>query len=254
MNKKENIHIGILGTGHIGKTLARKLAAAGHNVKVANSRGPETIETDILETGAVATDAATALRDVQVVILSVPLIKLEDIVPIIRDLPESVIIADTSNYYPHRDETISAIANGKVESLWVEHLLGRPIVKAWNAIGSDSLARKGLPAGATNRISIPVAGDSADHRRVVMNLVSDTGFDPFEAGTLAESWRQQPGAPCYCTDLTYDAMGQALASADVTRLPARRDIAVAAIQERMGDNKTNPDADYIVRLHRALFM
>ncbi len=34
------IKIGILGTGHIGKTLARKLAEAGHDVKVANSRGP----------------------------------------------------------------------------------------------------------------------------------------------------------------------------------------------------------------------
>lgn len=49
-------------------------------------------------------------------------------------------------------------------------------------------------------------------------------------------------------------MGPALAAAEMVRLSARRDIAVTAIQERMEDNKTNPDADYIVRLHRALFI
>lgn len=69
---------------------------------------------------------------------------------------------------------------------------------------------------------------------MVMRLVSDTGFDAFDAGTIEESWRQQPGAPCYCTDLTYDEMKSVIAATEKTRLPARRDIAVQAIQERMG--------------------
>lgn len=254
MKHTENLRIGILGTGHIGKTLARTLASAGHRVRVTNSRGPETIAAEVLATGAVATDAAAALAEVQVVILSVPLTRLSDLVPLIQQLPEDVIIADTSNYYPHRDGIISAIVNGQVESLWVAGLLGRPIVKAWNAIGSDSLVKKGLSGKSAARLAIPVAGDTLQRRTVIMDLVNDTGFDPFDAGTLAESWRQQPGAPCYCTDLTREEMGPALASAEIARLPARRDLAVAAIQERMGDNKTNPDADYLVRLHRALFM
>ncbi|MGP6487234.1 NADPH-dependent F420 reductase [Duffyella gerundensis] len=254
MKHTESRRIGILGTGHIGKTLARQLASAGHSVKVANSRGPETIAADVLETGAVATDAATALRDVQWVILSVPLSRIASLASLIRELPEEVIIADTSNYYPHRDGTLDAIVDGQVESLWVAETLGRPIVKAWNAIGSDSLVKKALPPGSLNRLAIPVAGDLADHRQAIMQLVNDSGFDPYDAGSLAESWRQQPGAPCYCTDLTRDEMGAALASAELSRLPARRDIAVAAIQERMGDNKSNPDADYLVGLHRVLFM
>ncbi|CAI9405375.1 NADPH-dependent F420 reductase [Lelliottia sp. T2.26D-8] len=254
MINNEKYRIAVLGTGHIGKTLARSLASAGYSVKVANSRGPETIAPDVLETGAEAVDAVSAMQDAQVVILSIPMAKLADIAPLIRKLPRHVIVADTSNYYPHRDGNIDAFSDGEVESAWVAHLLSRPLVKAWNAIGSDSLATKGKAEGMAGRISIPVAGNIEEHKKMVMRLVSDTGFDAFDAGTVEESWRQQPGAPCYCTDLTYDEMKSAIAATEKTRLPARRDIAVQAIQERMGDKQSNPTADYIVRLHRALFM
>ena len=151
--------IGILGTGHIGKTLARKLSAAGHDVKVANSRGPETIEADVLASGARAVSAAEAVEDVDVVILSIPLNRLPEVAPLIASVPAETVVIDTSNYYPHRDGKIDAIEAGQVESLWVAEQLGRPIVKAWNAIGSDSFARKGKPAGSPDRIAIPVAAD-----------------------------------------------------------------------------------------------
>ena len=87
-----------------------------------------------------------------------------------------------------------------------------------------------------------------------MSLVEDTGFDAVDAGLLTDSWRQQPGAPAYCTDLTRDEMPAALAAAERSRLPKRRDLAVAAFVERLGDGTTNPDAEYGVRLSRALFM
>lgn len=120
MNHSFPLSIGILGTGYIGKTLARKLAAAGHNVKVANSRGPETIEAEILETGALPVKAEHAVSDVDVLILSVPLMRIPEISQLIVSLPSDVIVADTSNYYPHRDQKIDAIEGGQVESQWVE--------------------------------------------------------------------------------------------------------------------------------------
>jgi 8-hydroxy-5-deazaflavin:NADPH oxidoreductase len=246
--------IGILGTGHIGKTLVRKLSAAGHDVKVANSRGPDTIEADVLSSGARAVTAQEAVVDVDVVILSIPLNRLPGIARLIASVPAETVVIDTSNYYPARDGRIEAIEAGQVESLWVSEQLGRPIVKAWNAIGSDSFARKGKPAGSPDRIAIPVAADSDRDRQVGMALVEDTGFDAFDAGTLADSWRQQPGAPGYCTDLTLDEMPAAHAAAERARLPKRRDLAVAAIVERVGDGTTNPDAEYGVRLSRALYM
>jgi predicted dinucleotide-binding enzyme len=246
--------IGILGTGHIGKTLVRKLSAAGHDVKAANSRGPDTIEPDVLAFGGRAVSAAEAVADVDVVIISIPLNRLRGIAPLLASVPAETVVIDTSNYYPHRDGKIDAIEAGQVESLWVAEHLGRPIVKAWNAIGSDSFAKKGKPAGSPDRIAIPVAADSDRDRKVGMALVEDTGFDAFDAGTLAESWRQQPGAPCYCTDLTREEMPAALAAADRARLPKRRDLAVAAVMERVGGGTTNPDAEYGVRLSRALYM
>ena len=246
--------IGILGTGHIGKTLVRKLSAAGHDVRVANSRGPDTIEPDVLAFGGRAVTAAEAVADVDGVILSIPLNRLPEVAPLIATVPSETVVIDTSNYYPQRDGRIDAIEAGQVESLWVAEQLGRPIVKAWNAIGSDSFARKGKPAGSPDRIAIPIAADRETDREVGMALVEDTGFDAFDAGTLADSWQQQPGAPCYCTDLTREEMPAAWAAADAARLPKRRDLAIAALTERLGDSTTNPDAKYLVRLTRALYM
>jgi 8-hydroxy-5-deazaflavin:NADPH oxidoreductase len=246
--------IGILGTGHIGKTLVRKLSEAGHVVKVANSRGPESIDADILSSGGHAVSAAQAVVDVEAVILSIPLSRIPGVAPLIENVPSETVVIDTSNYYPQRDGRIDAIETGQIESLWVSQLLGRPVVKAWNAIGSDSFATKGRPAGSPDRIAIPVAADGDLERKVGTTLVEDTGFDAFDAGTLADSWRQQPGAPGYCTDLTREEMPAALAAADRARLSKRRDLAVAAVMERMGDGTTNPDAEYLVRLNRALYM
>lgn len=246
--------IGILGTGHIGKTLVKTLSAAGHDVKVANSRGPETIDTDLLISGARAVTTEEALRDVEVVILSIPLNAIPKIAPLVAALPEETVVIDTSNYYPFRDNRIEAIDAGQVESLWVAEQLGRPIAKAWNAIGSASLARKGKPEGDADRIAIPVAADRDRDREVAMALVGDTGLDAVYSGPLAESWRQQPGAPVYCTDLTREEIEPALAAAERARLPARRDLGVAVIQERMGDGTTNPDEDWGVRLVRVINM
>lgn len=250
------MNIGILGTGNIGATLVMDLAAAGHNVKVANSRGPDTISAELLSTGAQAVIREEALAGVEAVILSIPLNAIPDIAPLIAKLPNDTVVIDTSNYYPFRDNEIEAIENGQVESLWVMEQLGRPIAKAWNAIGSASLAAKGRPAGTPGRIALPVAADRDRDRdrEVAMALVNDTGLDPFYSSPIADSWRQQPGAPAYCTDLTVDEMGPALAAAQRDRLPKRRDLGVAVMQERLGGGTTNPDADCGVRLVRAVNM
>ena len=244
--------IGILGTGNIGKTLVARLSQAGHDVKVANSRGPETINAQLLSSGARAVSTREALADVDAVILSIPLNRIPDIASLVADLPAETVVIDTSNYYPFRDDNIAAIEEGQVESLWVAEQLGRPIAKAWNAIGSASLANKGKPAGATGRIAIPVAADRDHDREVAMALVNDTGLDAFDAGLLADSWRQQPGAPVYCTDCLYGEIAAALDAAERDRLPKRRDLGVAVMQERLGDGTSNPDEDWGVRLVRAI--
>ncbi|MBD8548234.1 NADPH-dependent F420 reductase [Sphingomonas sp. CFBP 8760] len=247
--------IGILGTGNIGKTLVQKLSAAGHDVKVANSRGPETIDADILSSGAKAVTAADAIVDIDALILSIPLDRIPGLAPLIADVSPDTVIIDTSNYYPGRDGEIAPIVEGQPESEWVSAQLGRKVVKAWNAISAGSLATKGKPAGEPGRIAIPVAADSDSDRAVAMALVGDTGLDAVDAGSLAESWRQQGGSPSYCTDLTRDELPAALAAADASRSGARRDLAIAVVMEKLiGDQSTTVDSEHFVRVARAIFM
>ena len=245
--------IGIIGSGYIGGTLTRKLSAAGHDVRIADARGSDLIPENLRNVGATVVDAEKVFADVDVAILSIPLNLLPTIAHIVATVPAQATLIDTSNYYPARDQQIEAIEQGKVESVWVRELFGRDVVKAWNAMGSDSLARFGTASGTGDRLAIPVAGDDADHKRVAMQLVDDIGFDAVDSGPISDSWRHQPGSPAYCTDLSADALREALSGAEKSRLPARRDLAVAAIRERMGDGTSNPDAAFLVRLNRALY-
>jgi predicted dinucleotide-binding enzyme len=247
--------IGILGTGHIGKTLAQKLSAAGHDVKVANSRGPDTISADALSTGARAVRSDEVVRDVDVVILSIPLNRIPDVAPLFADVPEDAVVIDTSNYYPMRDGKIEALEAGQVESEWVAEQLGRPIAKAWNAIGSDSFAKKGAPGGRSYRLAIPVAADRENDRKVTMALVEETGLDAYDAGAISDSWRQQPGAPVYCTDLSLAQMLGAIERANKAVLPERREQALAEVSKLLeAFGGTNPEWTDLVRVNRALFM
>jgi 8-hydroxy-5-deazaflavin:NADPH oxidoreductase len=225
--------IGIIGAGNIGATIARKLAASGHDVKLANSRGPETIHDLARDLGAVAVSKEQAVKDVEVVVLSIPFAKYPDLESLFSNVPPEVVVIDTSNYYPFRDGAINEVDNGKPESVWVSEQIGRPVIKAWNAVLSHTLSEMGKPEGAPGRIAIPVAGDDAKAKATAMQLVGTTGFDALDAGTLAESWRQQPGTPAYCTELTLKELQSALASADKQRAPQYRE---ALIKEFIAGN------------------
>lgn len=244
--------IGLLGAGSIGSTLARRLATAGHDVKVANSRGPQTIDPDILTTGARAVTAEDAVRDVDVLILSIPLKAIPGIAGLISSVPDRTVVIDTSNYYPGRDGTIEAIDNGQAESEWVIDQLARPVVKAWNAVLSDIFATGDRPAGHSERIGIPIAGDDAHAKEVAAALMNDSGFDAVDAGSIADSWRQQPGSPVYCTALRADEIPPALEAAKRDRLPALRDLAGDVIMERA--QHANIDGDFLLRLTRLFYM
>lgn len=221
--------IGIIGAGFIGGTLARRLTALGHEVAIANSRGPETLRDLAAETGARAVTVAEAARAGEIVIVTIP----ERAVPnlpgdLFAGVGEDVVVVDTGNYYPSRDGRIDAIEDGQVESVWVATQLGRPVVKAFNNIFSQSLLENGRPAGTPGRIALSVAGDSPGAREKVMRLVDELGFDPVDAGVLEDSWRQQPGTPAYVADLDAPRLKEALAAADRGRLPEYRSTADAA--------------------------
>jgi 8-hydroxy-5-deazaflavin:NADPH oxidoreductase len=211
--------IGIIGAGMIGGTLTRRLTALGHQVFVANSRGPETLKGLAKETGAKAVSTKEAARAGEVVIVTIPERRVSELPEdLFAGVPDDVVVVDTGNYYPrHRDGRIAEIEAGLPESCWVEEQLGRPVIKAFNNIYAGHLMDKGRPAGATDRIALPIAGDSPKAKAVVMKLVDELGFDAEDAGGLDNSWRQQPGTPVYAADFNAEGVRRALESASKQR-------------------------------------
>ncbi|HEX6926325.1 MAG TPA: NAD(P)-binding domain-containing protein [Longimicrobiaceae bacterium] len=206
--------IGIIGAGMIGGTLARRLTALGHEVSIANSRGPETLKELAAETGARPVTVHEAARSGEVVVVTIPQGRIPDLPKdLFEGVPEDVVVVETGNYYPARDGRIEALEAGMPESRWVSNHLGRPVVKAFNNIYYRSLLEKGRPAGDPNRVGLPVAGDRERDKQIVLRLIDELGFDRVDAGTLDESWRQQPGTPVYVADLNAEGVRRALAEA-----------------------------------------
>ncbi|GAA0895463.1 NADPH-dependent F420 reductase [Pseudonocardia zijingensis] len=222
--------IGIIGTGSIGAELTRKLSAAGHAVQVANTRGPQSTAQLAAEAGATPVTLDEVGAGVDVLVTSIPFARMPDIKPIVDRLPSSVPVADTSNYYRHRDGRIEEIDNGTAEGMWVEQQLDRPVVRAWNSVVQSTLQTKARPKGAPDRIAVPVAGGGWLAKRLVMGLVDDTGFDPVDAGDVEDTWRIQMAAPAYCTDLNAEQLEKALGLADRDAVLARREAVLSIIE------------------------
>jgi len=240
------MNIAIIGAGYIGATLARKLVANGHHVNLANSRGPESIQEIADDIGAVALRKEEAIKNVEVIILSIPFARSPELASLFSDVPENVVVIDTSNYYPFRDGNITEVDEGKPEGVWVSEQIGRPVVKAWNAVLAETLVSKGTAAGTPGRIALPVAGDDEKAKGIALLLVDTTGFDALDAGTLADSWRHQPGTPGYCTELTVNELSAALAAADKQRAPHNRD----ALRKQVTSAKTPVTHNERVALNR----
>jgi 8-hydroxy-5-deazaflavin:NADPH oxidoreductase len=218
---KVNMDIGIIGSGNIGSTLARHLTALGHQVSIANSRGPASLAAVAAESGATAATVEQAARAKDLVIIAIP----EAAVPQLpRDIlaKTSAVVVDTGNYYPARDGRIAEIDGGLTDSEWVARVLGTRVIKAFNNIVADSLATRGVPAGTPGRICLSVAGDDPRAKELMLGLLDALGFDGIDAGTLADSWRQHPGTPAYCRDLDTDGLKAALAQADAGQIARYR--------------------------------
>lgn len=194
------MNIGIIGSGNIGATAARLFVGAGHPVAIANSRGPESLGGLLAELGpgAQARTPAEAAQFGEIVLVAIPFGRY-------RELPAAElkgrIVVDAMNYYPGRDGEIDF--GGRTSSeLVAEALPGARLVKAFNTMNSGNL---GLEAteDVERRLAIFLAGDDAEAKAAVAELIREIGFAPYDTGSLAEGGRlQQPGSPIYNVPLT----------------------------------------------------
>jgi predicted dinucleotide-binding enzyme len=205
------MRIGVVGSGNIGGALTRRLSGLGHEVAVSNSRGPASLANLAAETGARAATVEDAVRDADLVFAAVPLRAVPDLP---ADALAEEVVVDCNNYYPGRDGEIAQIEAGTPSSTWVaQHFPNATVVKAINNIGATHLDELGRPAGHPDRIALPVASDDGAAKQRVMELIDELGFDPVDSGTLADSWRQEPGTPVYGTDRDAAGVEEGLVSA-----------------------------------------
>ncbi|MEU6235786.1 NAD(P)-binding domain-containing protein [Kitasatospora sp. NPDC047058] len=212
--------IGIIGAGNIGGNLTRRLTALGHEVAVANSRGPQSLAALAEETGATPVTAAEAARGARVVVVTVPLKNVPDLPSgLFDEAAEGVAVIDTGNYYPQqRDGRIAGIEDdGLTESRWTERHLGHPVIKAFNGTYAEDILGRPRPQGDPERMALPVAGDDEAAKQVVRGLIDELGFDTVDAGGIDDSWRQQPDTPVYGLRGGVDAVVGALAAASPER-------------------------------------
>jgi predicted dinucleotide-binding enzyme len=206
--------IGLIGSGNIGSTVARLAVAAGHDVVLSNSRGPDTLQDLVSELGpkARAATSAEAASAGDIVVVTVPLRAYRE-VPV-EPLAGKVVI-DTNNYYPERDGQIAALDDESttVSELLQRHLPTSKVVKAFNHIYFQNIGDAARPAGSPDRLALAIAGDDADARATVAEFIDSIGFDVVDAGPLAEGWRYQRDTPAYVAPYDKEALEQKLAEA-----------------------------------------
>ncbi|MEK3981461.1 NAD(P)-binding domain-containing protein [Psychrobacillus sp. FSL K6-2836] len=229
------MRFGIIGAGAIGSIISKKLVKNGHDVKIADARGIEHLEGKELAGTPIRVE--DAITNIEVLIISLPLIAMPSIRNIIDQIGEEVIVVDTSNYYPFRDDKIEEIENGIIESVWVSNQLGRPIIKAFNNLLAYTLENEGTSEGTSGRIAMAIAGDDLSQKQVIMDVVNELGFDTVDSGSLSDSWRQQPGTPAYCTELTKDELTKALKKANKEKAPLLRDMVMERFAELFAEKK-----------------
>jgi len=190
--------IGIIGAGHIGSNVARAALAAGYDVVISNSRGPETL-TDLIEELGGKARAATAEEAAAAGDFALVAVPLKNYAEVPVEPLAGKVVIDADNYYPERDGQIPELDDESttVSELLQAHLPTSHVVKAFNNIMASQIPTDGGPAGDPDRRALPIAGDDAEAKDLVTKFLDDLGYEAIDLGPLSEGWRSQRDTPAY---------------------------------------------------------
>lgn len=195
--------ISIIGSGHIGGTLARLFVKAGHEVSLANSRGPASLQPFVDELGDhlhPANNIEEAIAFSDLIILSIHW-RTIDSLPVFN--AQGKIIVDTTNPYKG-DGTFYDLGDDIPSTKVMEHFTGGVVVKAFNTIWFKHLAENGnTDIPIADRRVIPVAGDDGGAKLKVAGLIEEIGFGSLDTGSLQTgTGLQNIQGPLYNKELT----------------------------------------------------
>src|SRR3954452_17536224 len=200
--------LGLIGSGHIGSTVARLAVTAGYDVVLSNTRGPETLQHLVADLGprARAGTAEEAASAGDLVVVTIPLANVDQL-PV--ELLRGKVVIDTCNYYPQRDGRIAALDDETTTTSEIvqAQLPESSVVKAFNNISYVHLLDLARPQGDPERAVLAIAGDDAAAKAEVTRFLDDLGYDAYDVGPLSEGWRFQRDTAAYAGLYNGDTSG-----------------------------------------------
>ena len=190
--------IGIIGSGRLGTAIARQSLAAGYDVRIANSRGPESLSLmlSVLLPGVIAATVEDVIEHSDIIVLAIPLNQYKTLTP---ELFAGKIVVDAMNYWPPTEGVIEEFMNDDVTSSeYIQQYLEKArVVKTLNHIAYSELDEHTLPAGDPKRRAMVLVGNDDEAKKVVASLINDIGFDPVDLGELKNGKKFQPDTPLF---------------------------------------------------------
>lgn len=208
--------IGFIGAGNIGGAIGTLLAKAGHDVFF-SSRNPDNLKDLVARVGphARAGTVKEAIAFADVMFLGVPYSSMPDISRDYAPALAGKIVIDAGNPRVNRDGPMAEPAVAKGVGLATQEYLPKArIVRAFNQLNNAVFTSEAHRAG--EKLAVPVASDDAQALAVVIQLVTDAGFEAVNAGSLAASKAFDSSAPFFLKPMTAREMRETL------KLPAAR--------------------------------
>jgi predicted dinucleotide-binding enzyme len=207
MTDSTKASIGVVGAGRLGTAVARQSLKAGYTVRIANSKGPETLKLilSMLVDGAQAATVTDTIQHSDIIVLAIPLSKYRHLSP---ELFEGKIVIDAMNYWSPTEGHIEEFANGTASSSeYIQKYLPQArVVKTLNHVAYNELEEHSLPKGRPDRRAIALAGDDSEAKMTVTQFINDLGFDAVDLGSLAEGKKFQPDTNLFNARYTADEL------------------------------------------------
>ncbi len=173
------MHVGIIGAGHIGGNIARRLALAGHQVTVSFSRNPSALAALADEIGAAVGQPADAAK-ADVVVLSVPWGAIDDALAQAGPLAGRIVI-DTTNQFGRGG---SLDLGGHTAARHnADRLPGARYTKCFNTLTAGFQAQAAERTG-DDKVVQWIAGDDTGAKATAAGLVTDAGYVPVDLGSI----------------------------------------------------------------------